>query len=264
MADDKAVLFVDLLGFSVLTQECRVDEGDFAVLDRPNRNDFLGVRLESVGNNRLIKNYTKFHMALDSAVEWELLSDTQVTAIAFSDSAFIAVDCVYTAISMGKAIMVALMRDRIPARIGVACGSFVVLRFRSDLSLRAGTHAAQFVGTGVVWAHAAAELSGIKGLRLLVHGSAADRINDGDIVKTAPELAHRIVPLAAAEQENRANVMFEINHLNPGPNNWDEDLWADVQAMRAEAPPSALPHYVATLESITRMRAQFGREPLAV
>lgn len=262
MADEKAVLFVDMLGFANLTEQCSVDVDDFAELDRPNPNDFLTVRFESVGNNKLIEHYTKFNMAVDAAVDWELLSVKQLTAIAFSDSAFIAVESVHTAISVGKSIMTRLMRERIPVRVGVAFGSFLVLRFRSDLSLRAGTHAAQFVGTGVVWSHAAAEESGIKGMRLLVHKSAAEKVNDGEFVPQAPELAHRILPLVAIEQNNRAGVVCEISHLNSGRNNWDEELWADVQAMRKDAPERAQSHYVATLDSITRMRAQLGREPL--
>jgi hypothetical protein len=211
----------------------------------------------------LIEHYAKFNMAVDAAVEFELLSDKQLTAIAFSDSAFIAVDSVHTAISVGKSILTRLMRDRIPVRVGVALGSFLVPRFRSDLSLRAGTHAAQFVGTGVVWSHAAAEESRIKGMRLLVHKSAADRVNDGEFVPQAPALAHRILPLSATELKNGAGVVCEVSHLNSGPNNWDQELWADVQAMRSDAPEGAQLHYVATLDSITRMRAQLGREPLS-
>ena len=262
MADEKAVLFVDMLGFSNLTEQCSIEEEDFAELDRPNPKDFLRVRFEAVGENKLLEHYTKFSMAVEAAVDWELRSDKQLTAITFSDSAFIAVESVHTAISMGKSIMTQLIRERIPIRVGVAYGSFLVLRFRSDLSLRAGTHAAQFVGTGVVWSHAAAEASGIKGMRLLVHKSAAERVNDGEFVPQAPQLAHRIVELAPTEQTNKVSVVFEISHLNSGPNHSDGELWAHIQAMRDDSPEGAWPHYVATLDSITRMRAQLGREPL--
>jgi hypothetical protein len=92
--DQKAVLFVDLLGFGALTESCVVDSEVFAVLDRPNENDFLRVRWESIEMNRLVWNYMHFNMAVDGAITEALLTDTKVTAITFSDSAFIATDSV--------------------------------------------------------------------------------------------------------------------------------------------------------------------------
>jgi hypothetical protein len=50
MPDEKAVLFVDMLGFANLTEQCSVEQDDFAQLDRPNPRDFLGVRIDAVGN----------------------------------------------------------------------------------------------------------------------------------------------------------------------------------------------------------------------
>jgi hypothetical protein len=51
--EDKAVLFVDLLGFSRLTLKWPVIKDQFWLLDRPSEQDFLRVRLEATGNNRL-------------------------------------------------------------------------------------------------------------------------------------------------------------------------------------------------------------------
>jgi hypothetical protein len=53
--ENKAVLFVDLLGFSRLTLKWPVLRDQFWIMDRPNRKDFLRVRLEAAGNNRLIE-----------------------------------------------------------------------------------------------------------------------------------------------------------------------------------------------------------------
>ena len=260
--DEKAVLYVDMLGFSALTEKFPVETADFAVVDRPNKKDFLRVKFEALGNNKLIEHYTKFNMAVDDAVDWELLSEDRLTVISFSDSAFIAVDSVYTAISMGRGIVTRLLRERIPVRCAVAFGSFVVLRFRSDLSLRAGTHAAQFLGTGVVWSHAAAELSRIKGMRILLHSSAAGVLDRPEHAAPAPDLAHVILPLPPEERQNPARVTLEVSHLNGEPNNWDKELWDDVTAMKTEAPEAAQMHHVATLDSINRMRQALGREPL--
>jgi hypothetical protein len=155
-------LFVDLLGFSNLTLKWPIVEEHFRLLDRPNKENFLSVRLNAAGNDRLIETYMHFNLALDHAIEYALLQDVEVSAIAFSDSAFIATDRIYDAICIAEDIWNLLIKERIPVRCGIAYGSFLVLRFRSDSSLRAKTHAAQFVGKGVVWAHAACELSELK------------------------------------------------------------------------------------------------------
>ena len=171
------MLYVDLLGFSNLTLKWPVLRDDFWIMDRPNREDFLRVRLESTGSNRLIETYMHFNMAIDDAIEEALLQDTELKVIAFSDSAFIATDRVYDAIDIALSIWTRLMREHIPVRFGVAYGSFLVMRFRSDISLRAETHAAQFAGKAVVWAHAACEL-GPEGFRLFIHPSAAEVLGD--------------------------------------------------------------------------------------
>ena len=118
--DYRAVVFVDLLGFSDLTLKWPVIEDEFRVLDRPNKIDFLGVRLESVGNNRLIEAYMHFTMALDEVIEYQLLCDNPIRSITFSDSAFIATEHVEDAISIANEIWSrgypSSMRCCLPAR----------------------------------------------------------------------------------------------------------------------------------------------------
>jgi hypothetical protein len=267
--EDRAVLFVDLLGFSRLTLKWPVVKDQFWLLDRPNKQDFLRVRLESTGNNRLIETYMHFNMALDSAIEHALLQDTQVTAIAFSDSAFLATDRVYDAMDIAEDIWHQLLKEHIPVRCGIAYGSFLVMRFRSDISLRAETHAAQFAGKGVVWAHAACELSGLKGFRIFLHPSAAKQIGDPNVGRSEFGLVKSTLTLLENERsEHVAKEMMLLHKRNTRLKDiMDRELWRDIQTMHQaaileEAPEGALAHHAATFDAINRMREQFGRPPL--
>lgn len=71
-------------------------------------------------------------------------------------------------------------------RAGIAYGTFAAVRFRSDVTLDGSDHAAHFLGTGVVRAHAA-ETCGIKGIRILLHPSAAALLADPQHNAPLPE-----------------------------------------------------------------------------
>jgi hypothetical protein len=266
---DKAVLFVDLLGFSRLTLKWPVLRDQFWIMDRPNREDFLRVRLESTGDNRLIETYMHFNMAIDDAVEHALLQDIEVKAITFSDSAFIATDRVYDAIDIAQSIWSRLTKEHIPVRCGIAYGSFLVMRFRSDVSLRAETHAAQFAGKAVVWSHAACEQSGLKGLRLFVHPSAAEVVGDPDIGGSEFKMFKTVLRLAGGEQsEHVASEVMLLHMTHPKVKDIiDRQWWRCVQTMNQAAiedgaPPGALAHYLATFGALNRMRGLLDRPPL--
>ena len=68
---------------------------------------------------------------------------------------------------------------------GIAYGTFSAVRFRSDVTLEGGDHAAYFLGTGVARAHAA-ETCGIKGIRILLHPSAAALLADPEHNPSGP------------------------------------------------------------------------------
>jgi hypothetical protein len=58
----------------------------------------------------------------------------------------------------------------VPARMGIAAGSFAALRFMTDNTTAAHVYSTQFLGTAVVRAYQA-EKCGIQGLRILLHQS---------------------------------------------------------------------------------------------
>ena len=91
-----------------------------------------------------------------------------LTVVAFSDSAFVVTSHLFEAAELAERLLRSLLTQRVPARIGIAYGSFHALRFRSDITAEGSDHVACFLGTGRRSDHAA-EACGIKGMRILLH-----------------------------------------------------------------------------------------------
>lgn len=174
-SDNKVVLFVDVLGFAELTKSYSVDIDLLKAVDRP-LSAFNLDTIDKVSNNRLTHVFSGFHRSLRGAL-WFTQMSHPLTAITFSDSAFIATTYVYQAVKIAIDLIQSLMPQGIPVRIGIGYGSFAALRFRSDITSDGGDHAAQFLGTAIVHAHAA-ETCGIKGLRILLHPSVMPLLDD--------------------------------------------------------------------------------------
>jgi hypothetical protein len=253
---DRAVLFIDLLGFANLTEENPLD---LDALKR-SQNPFGGSieQIFSANRNPLTRAFTHFHHTLKWAIELAQMRHT-LTAITFSDSAFIATNKLCESVSVATYILQSLLRARVPARAGIACGSFSAMRFRSDVSVEGGDHSAQFLGTAIVRANAA-ESCGIKGLRILLHPSAVALLDDNYHL---PSDSEKINYLACSPEEssNALGIQYEIDYWHFKPTA-EAEAWRALQDMWSGAPEAALPHYEATAQAINRMRIRQGEQPL--
>ena len=186
-----------------------------------------------------------------------------LTAITFSDSAFVATTHAYEAVNIAINLLHALLPQNIPVRMGIAYGSFAALRFRSDITLDSGDHAAQFLGTAIVRAHAA-ETCGIKGLRILLHPSVMPLLDDihHNPLPTEEQL-HPLRHLECPERErlNKVGVLHEIDYWHLKRTR-EAEAWRGLQDMWNKAPLSEVEHYEVTAEAINRMRIAQGHEPL--
>lgn len=158
-SQERVVLFVDLLGFASLTESFPIELNHIQGSDR--LSDSIARIVSGQKKNPLTEAFTNFHRALKSEINLAQ-HDHPLTAITFSDSAYIATNHLYEAVSIASYFVQTLMSQRIPVRAGIAYGTFSAVRFRSDVTLEGGDHAAYFLGTGVVRAHAA-ELAGSRG-----------------------------------------------------------------------------------------------------
>jgi hypothetical protein len=260
-APEKVVLFADMLGFAALTEAYPVDIPRLTAYDGP-----MAAGLAYIGapENRLAHAFSLFHFRVRSALTLARIQHP-LTAISFSDSVFVATDHLFEATGMAIQLVQSLMRSKIPVRVGVAHGSFVALRFRSDVipSTGEGDHASQFVGTGVVRAHAAEEC-GIKGIRILLHPSVIPLLNDPahNPVTTrkgsSPLIRTQECSPAEIGKASRTGVQQEVDYWHQGVTD-EGAAWKGLQEMWDAAPTTALEQYEATAEAINRMLNSQGR-----
>jgi class 3 adenylate cyclase len=259
----RAVVFVDVLGFAALTEQHELDGASILRSDRPlSFNSFEEIR--RVQDNPLTRTFGDFHRS----VKWSLdMANMRhpLTAITFSDSAFIATANLYQAARIAVDLVQSLLPQKIPVRIGIACGTFAAVRFRSDISSEGGEHAAHFLGTGVVRAYAA-ERCGIKGVRILLHTSTEEYLTDesrlaGDGTRHSQTAIH-VLPCAADETSNWGGARYEIDYWSMRPTA-EAAAWHALQDMWTDAAKDFHNHYHATAAAIDRMRVRKGAAPLA-
>jgi hypothetical protein len=255
-AYDQAVLFVDLLGFAKLTEENSLDPEAIKHTQRPLSGSID--QLLAAGQNPLTRAFTSFHYTLKWTIELAQMKHA-LTAITFSDSAFIATSKLSESVSIATDILQSLFRSRVPARVGIAYGSFSAVRFKSDVFAEGGDHSAHFLGTGVVWSNAA-ESCGIKGLRILLHPSTVALL-DNQYHRPSHDKKISYIACSPEESANTQRVQSEIDYWQFKPTA-ESEAWHALQDMWSAAPKVALPHYEATAQAINRMRVNQGEQPL--
>jgi len=258
--NNKVVLFVDVLGFAALTESYPLDLDLFKARDRLYTLNLDTI--DAVSRNRLAYTFTGFHSSLAAGLNLANMRHP-LTAITFSDSAFIATTYAYEAVNIAIDLLHALLPQKIPVRMGIAYGSFAALRFKSDIMSDGGDHAAQFLGTAIVRAHAA-ENCGVKGLRILLHPSVLPLFDDiRHNPESTGEMLHPMRYLECSEKEltNKIGVRHEIDYWSLRPTR-EAYVWHAFQDMWNEAPQPECEHYEVTAEAINRMRIAQGHEPL--
>jgi len=246
---DVFVIFVDMLGFGDLV----LAEGDDLTELQP---AFAREDLYLEQPSLLAFRFVNFHRCVEAAnAAWR--TSRSGTSIVFSDSAFFSGDKLSDIFALARSLMSSLVDSCVPARMGIAPGTFRSVRFTSDTSAQASYHASQFLGTGIVRAHRT-EGCGIPGLRILLHPllePLVDRSED------------RIVNAWHDREKLREPVTLELNYLDPAGNEWSGPDYEDVlvfdalRNMIAESDPQFHYHYITTFNAYNVMRAQLGRAP---
>jgi hypothetical protein len=282
-SSERVVLFADMLGFSDLIEKYPIDLDEMKAKSRPLSAENISYIFDGFPElfnpktfplsrtpaklkkpeNRLSKIFVDFHKSIKWAIEMAKMQ-YPITAITFSDSLYISTQDLYVTVKIAVDLVHLLMRSEIPIRIGIAHGSFASLNFSSDISLDGGEHSSQFLGTAVVRAHEA-ESCGIKGIRILLHPSIIPQLKSRSCDPDCKNESHKIFKLiecSKKEQENKANIRYEINYWKFPTKKDAKDSWIGFQEMWNHAPEIALNHYIATAEAIDRMRIAYGEKPL--
>ena len=150
--DNRVVMYVDILGFASLTEAYPFSPALADAFESP-----LSIDLDSIlafQGNELARSFAVFHHSLRSAVDLAKMM-YPVTMIAFSDSAFVVTSRLCEAAELAVGLIQSLLTQGVPARIGIACGSFHALKFRSDITAKCSDDVACFLGTGEVRSYSA-------------------------------------------------------------------------------------------------------------
>src|SRR6266851_558544 len=243
------ILFVDMLGFAALVEK----EGDELNELSP---IFTGVELYSPSPAESLLGYRfiNFHRCLNQARTRPQKMGAG-TAIVFSDSAFFRIDTLDNAVALARSLMFELVTSEIPARMGLARGSYRMLRFLTDSSAHVSFHMSQFLGTGVVRAYET-ERCGVPGLRILLHP---------DLEPLLYKHTQRIIPVKPSDKM-RLNVRSEVNYLEAAADRLGQDFDDCIQFdclkwMTDVTDESFQYHYIETFNAWNVMRAQIGRAP---
>src|ERR1035437_5434794 len=192
------ILFVDMLGFSALVEKQGDDLNELSPI-------FTEIELYSPtpAESLLGYRFINFHRCLNQA-RVRLQKIGAGTAIVFSDSAFFRIDSLENAIHLARTLMFELVTSETPVRMGLARGSYRMLRFLMDSSAHVSFHMSQFLGTGIVRAYEA-ERCGVPGLRILLHPNLEPLLD---------KEALGIIPVEPS-LKTRLNVQSEVNYLDP-------------------------------------------------
>ena len=242
------ILFVDMLGFASLVEK----EGEELNELNP---IFSGVELysPSAAESLLGYRFINFHKCLNQA-RIRLQGMNTGTAIIFSDSAFFRTETLENALTIARTLMFELVTSEIPVRMGLARGSYRMLRFLTDSSAQVSFHMSQFLGTGIVRSYQT-ERCGIPGLRILLHPNLEPLLDMKNM---------QIVPAKPGENM-KLNVQYEVNYLDTTANlgkDFDDCIQFDcLRWMTGLTDENLQYHYIETFNAWNVMREQLGRDP---
>jgi hypothetical protein len=158
------VLFADMLGFASLVLENPESVGVLSPrLGSPSKEERTALQ----AGDMLVTRFREFHKAVSGQIGEHLRPDSK--AIVFSDSVFVALKKLPDLMGFARGLMWRFLSHGIPARMGIAYGSFAALRYASDIAGEAATYSTQFLGTGVVQAYQAERA--VKGIAVCIHSS---------------------------------------------------------------------------------------------
>jgi hypothetical protein len=242
---EHVVLYVDVLGFAALTERY------------PNPSiDSESGSWQFSETSESASQFGRFCAVIDQTLPVE----HEVTSMVFSDCAFMVLGPALRTALFATELMQHFMKAGVPVRMGLASGTFDVVRLSADAYGTSKLTRAVFWGTGIVRA-SRAEKCGGKGMRIFVDASMAQELDS---------IGQRVAVLPLPKPSNAAqwelSYLFEEDPGQPGSPTAaerDQDLWIGTARIR-RALPQPVPakvqrHYRETFAAINRMRQKAGR-----
>lgn len=239
------VLFADMLGFGPL------------VLANPDSVELLSPRLgrpskqeqEAMHNgDLLVARFRGFHTAVTEQLQDHLRRD--IKAIVFSDSVFVSLYNLPDLMGFARGLMWKLLAKKIPARMGIAQGTFASLRYGSDIAGEAALHSSQFLGTGVVKAHRAE--GAIKGVAICIDESVrpfVGELHPAELLQL-PEISGSVFAIG--------NLVFQrTEQALANRDKRHKDARRHLNAMRKASLENFFEYYDFALGNLDQMRDQW-------
>ena len=192
-AEPRCVLFVDMLGFSALTEQ----HPDHIEWD-------FGSQEISAATSPTDKQIGGFQHALNTLAEAVGDASSPSHVMAFSDCAFLVYDNPLQAALSASRLMRYFFRVQVPVRMGLAHGTWHVQRFSFDVVDSKTITRAVFYGTAVVRAHNAERYGG-KGCQIFLHPS----IGPDAIAQIQTRVRVLEIASAHADAPNQLNFLHE-------------------------------------------------------
>ena len=242
---EQTLIFVDMLGFAALIEKHprRIETDQYAVYTAPTQSKF-----------------NRFDHVLDCCIN-DQRRDGRITAMLFSDCAFLKLGNSLRAASIATDLMRKFIKETVSVRMGIGKGTFYSFGYSTDAG--AGSMLvtkSRFFGTSVIRA-CAAEKCGGKGMRIFVHPKVDDLNSNSDF---------KILKLPQGYE----NADRELDYLHPEENQKadeeDRDLFQGVDDMESTAKEGKNEcewgdiriQYDDTRSALNRMRKSRSRPPV--
>jgi len=248
-SDYAFVLYVDMLGFSALTEA----HPDAFVAE-------VNGTVETTSMTPSSTLFNRFHRILDQYVARHRV-DGADRVIFFSDCAFLVFPNAVLAAVHGTELIRKFVLDRVPVRMGIGHGTCHAIRFTSDTIDKFSLTRAMFSGTAIVRSCEAEKKAG-KGCRIFVHPSLADQIGSIEhsvavLLLPSPSESAKWELCYLREHDSHENLQTNASDL-------DLELFRNVEIMLQEnakpIPPEVAVQYADTFAALNRMRRKMSRQ----
>ena len=240
------LIFIDMLGFAALTEKYRTR----VVRRRRDREGF-----SSASTSPIQGQINLFHNIVDRWVHNESLNGS-VSAMLFPDCAFLYAGHSLAAALLARNIMRDCVKGQVPVRMGIGRGTFYPLTLSTEQSGSVLVSRSRFIGTAVVYAHAAEQCGG-KGMRIFVHPSAAPRLQ---AIKTRIRILSLPKPYKTAACE--LDYLYEERPAlaDVSADDSDRELFDATLQMKEQFDSGKIrKQYTETLKALNRMCGANGR-----
>lgn len=242
----RTLIFVDILGFGAITNECQVRVRDWR------DSGFSGSSTTQMqawlnGFDRVV------HQCVFQQPDYGC-----VQAMLFSDCAYLVFERSLQAALIAVSLMRGFILSRIPVRMGIGRGTFYSIELSTSTNVgNAVVSKSRFMGTAVVHAHSAEQCGG-KGMRIFVDSSVEE-----DFQAVRSRVKTMRLPQALKQVQWELDYLSEAKPIAREHEVEESDckLFETIAQMKdPQSSKDVQAQYTETLEAMGRMRQINGRK----